>query len=74
MLLIKFSFSNSLFFQGFQESTSARTALAVRNEIDKLISTIKDEKEKKAFASEMYNFHELFARYARNQGTSGNEY
>lgn len=48
---------------GFQESTSARTALAVRNEIDKLIAGVKDETEKRAFASEMSNFHELFSRY-----------
>jgi hypothetical protein len=47
---------------GFQESASARTALTVRNELEKLIATCPEE-EKKKFSGEMSSFHELFSRY-----------
>ncbi|KAI8899680.1 UTP--glucose-1-phosphate uridylyltransferase-domain-containing protein [Globomyces pollinis-pini] len=48
---------------GFQASTDARTALSMREELDRLISKVQDPEEKQKFKAQMGSFHELFVRY-----------
>jgi UTP--glucose-1-phosphate uridylyltransferase len=54
---------------GFQESSSARTALQMREELNRMAAGVADEAEKKQFQNEMSNFHELFTRYLQEKSS-----
>ncbi|KAF9214803.1 UTP-glucose-1-phosphate uridylyltransferase, partial [Podila verticillata] len=58
----------------FQGASSAAAANAMRTELNRLISQVKDENERKLFQNEMGNFFLLFNRWLadRSKGTKIN--
>ena len=47
----------------FKTATTGVAAKAMRNELGRLVSTVKDQDTKKAFDVEMQSFFDLFTRY-----------
>ncbi|KTW26779.1 hypothetical protein T552_02780 [Pneumocystis carinii B80] len=51
----------------FEETSINISSSSMRNELDKLLATVKDEERQKFFKMEMDNFFSLFNRYLQNK-------
>jgi hypothetical protein len=54
-------------FQDFRSASTGVAAKQMRNEINKLIESVADPEEKRAFANEMQNFFMLFNRFLQEK-------
>ena len=54
----------------FKTATTGVAAKAMRNELGRLVSTVKDQDTKKAFDVEMQSFFDLFTRYLAERAQS----
>lgn len=53
--------------QDFRSASTGVAAKQMRNEINKLIESVADPEEKRAFANEMQNFFMLFNRFLQEK-------
>jgi UTP--glucose-1-phosphate uridylyltransferase len=53
--------------QDFRSASTGVAAKQMRNEINKLIESVQDPEEKRAFANEMQNFFMLFNRFLQEK-------